>query len=204
MHLADGVLNTPAVVATSVAAGALIINSIRNIDNEEIPKISIMAAAFFVFGLMSYPAGPSTVHPLLGGLLGIMLGWRSPLAVFIGLLLHAAIFQHGGFTTIGINTLIVAIPAIIGHLFFKAAMKKDRSISISAGITAALSVALTVVMLLTVLAMVNENYKEIIYILGIGHIPLLIAEGVLTGIVVKFLNDTRPEILSQYNIKKQV
>lgn len=200
MHLADGVLSTKAVIGTSIAAGALIINAVKRVDNEEIPKISIMTAAFFVFGLMSYPAGPSTVHPLLGGLLGIMLGWRSPLAVFIGLILHAGIFQHGGFTTLGINTLIVAIPAIIGHLVFKAAMKKDMKIGISAGITASLSVALTVAILLTVLAMVNENYKEIIFILGIGHIPLLIGEGILTGIVIKFLNDSRPEILAQYNI----
>lgn len=200
MHLADGVLNTPAVVATSVAAGALVVNAIRQVDNEEIPKVSIMTAAFFVFALMSFPAGPSSVHPLLGGLIGIILGWKSPLAIFIGLLLQAAIFQHGGFTTLGMNTLMVAIPAIIAHLYFKSAMKHKKKITTSAGISAGLSVVLTVLILVTVLSLTSDNYKEVIGILALGHIPLAIAEGILTAIVVNFLNKSRPEILSQYSM----
>ena len=201
MHLADGVLNTPAVVATSAAAGALVINAVRQVDNDDIPKLSIMTATFFVFALMSFPAGPSSVHPLLGGLIGIILGWQAPIAIFIGLILQAAIFQHGGFTTLGINTLMVSIPAIIAHLFFKASMKKDKNIGLSAGLAAALSVVCTVLILVTVLAFTSEHYKEVVGILVLGHIPLAIAEGILTAIVVKFLKKSKPEVLSSYNLK---
>ncbi len=200
MHLADGVLNTPAVLATSVAAGALVVNAVRTLDNEDIPKVSLMTATFFVFALMSFPVGPSSVHPLLGGLIGIILGWQAPLAVCIGLVLQAAIFQHGGFTTLGINTIMVSVPAIIAHIFFKGAMKKKMNITAVAGVAAVISICLTVVILLTVLSLTSPTFKEVGLVLALGHLPLAAAEGVITAGAVKFLMKTRPEILSQYKI----
>ena len=200
MHLADGVLQTPAVVATSVAAGALVANGLRKVENEDIPKISLMTATFFVFALMSFKAGPSSVHPLLGGLIGIILGWKAPIAIFIGLVLQAAIFQHGGFTTLGINTLMVSIPSIIAYLFFRTAARNKKNITLASAGAAVISVALTVAILLSVLALSGANFKEIILIIIAGHIPLAIAEGFLTAAVVKFLSKTRPEFLSEYNL----
>lgn len=200
MHLADGVLNTPGVVATSAVAGALVVNAVRQVDNEDIPKISLMTATFFVFALMSFPVGPSSVHPLLGGLIGIILGFKAPIAITIGLVLQAAIFQHGGFTTLGINTMMVSIPAIVAHLYFKSAMKNNRNLTASAAIAAVISVALTVCILLSVLAITSPHFKEVGLILAAGHLPLAIAEAIITAIVVNFLKKSRPEMLSQYNI----
>ncbi len=200
MHLADGVLNTPAVVATSAVAGALVVNAVRQVDNEDIPKISLMTATFFVFALMSFPVGPSSVHPLLGGLIGIILGWQAPIAITIGLILQAAIFQHGGFTTLGINTIMVSVPAIVAHLFFKSAVRRKTNLTLASVLAAALSVVLTVCILLLVLSITSPYFKEVGLILAAGHIPLAIAEGVITAIVVNFLSKSRPEMLSQYGI----
>lgn len=199
MHLADGVLNTPAVVATSVAAGALVVNAVKQVDKDDIPKVSLMTATFFVFALMSFPVGPSSVHPLLGGLIGIILGWKAPIAICVGLILQASIFQHGGFTTLGINTLMVSVPAIAAHLFFKSAMKKNMNLTAASAISAVLSVALTVCILLSVLAFTSAHFKEVGFILAAGHIPLAIAEAVITAVVVNFLKKSRPEMLSLYN-----
>lgn len=200
MHLADGVLNTPAVIATSAVAGALVVNAVRTLDNEDIPKVSLMTATFFVFALMSFPVGPSSVHPLLGGLIGIVLGWQAPLAVCIGLVLQAAIFQHGGFTTLGINTIMVSVPAIIAHIFFKSAMKKKMKLRLAGALAAVISICLTVVILLTVLSLTSPTFKEIGFILALGHLPLAAAEGVITAVALEFLSKTKPEMLSQYNI----
>ncbi|WP_244269516.1 energy-coupling factor ABC transporter permease [Natronincola ferrireducens] len=41
------------------------------------------------FSLISIPVAPSSIHPLLGGLLGIIVGKRNTIAVFIGLLLQS-------------------------------------------------------------------------------------------------------------------
>ena len=65
-----------------------------------------MTAAFFVASLIHVSIGPTSVHLLLNGLLGVIVGRRAPLAVLLGLTLQAVLFGHGGFTTIGVNTCV--------------------------------------------------------------------------------------------------
>ncbi|MEW9094132.1 MAG: CbiM family transporter [Clostridiaceae bacterium] len=202
MHLSDGVLNLPAVAVTSVVAGGMVVNSFRNIKEDEIPKISLMTATFFTFALISFPVGPSSVHPLLGGLLGIILGRRSTIAVFIGLLLQAVIFQHGGLTTLGMNTIMVGLPAIMAHKVFSRSMKKKKSITLSAALVGALSVLITVLILVTVLFFTNNTYSEgffsVINVLVLGHLPLAILESFITAITISFIYRVRPKVLENY------
>lgn len=204
MHLSDGVLSTGAVIVTSAIAGGMLVKAFKDVKEEEIPKISLMTATFFTFALISFPVGPSSVHPLLGGLIGIMLGTRSTIAIFIGLLLQAILFQHGGLTTLGMNTIMVSIPAIIAHKMFAALVLKKKSTSMSAGLAAASAVVLTVVILSAVLFFSSRAYGEgflsVINILAIGHIPLAIGEGILTSIIISFIYKTRPNVLEGYKI----
>jgi ABC-type Co2+ transport system permease subunit len=53
------------------------------------------------------------VHLLLNGLLGLILGWRVALAIPVGLFLQAALFGHGGFTSLGLNCCVMTIPALV-------------------------------------------------------------------------------------------
>lgn len=205
MHLSDGVLSTGAVIVTSAIAGGMLVKAFKDVKEEEIPKISLMTATFFTFALISFPVGPSSVHPLLGGLIGIMLGTRSTIAIFIGLLLQTIIFQHGGLTTLGMNTIMVSIPAIIAHKMFATLVLKKKNISLSAGLAATTSVILTVVILSTVLFFSSSAYGEgflsVINILAIGHIPLAIGEAILTSFVIGFIYKTRPNVLKEYRIQ---
>lgn len=202
MHLSDGVLSMKAVVATTAVACGMLVKSFKDIEEDEIPKISLMTATFFTFALISFPVGPSSVHPLLGGLIGIMLGRRSTIAIFIGLLLQAMIFQHGGFTTLGMNTIMVSIPALVSYKIFSKLIEKKRNITISAGIAGATSVIMTVIILIIVLFVSNNVYGEgflsVINILILGHIPLAIGEGILTSIVISFIDKVRPNTLEEY------
>jgi cobalt/nickel transport system permease protein len=202
MHLSDGVLNMPAVVTTTAVAGGMLINSFKDIKEEEIPRVSLMTATFFTFALISFPVGPSSVHPLLGGLIGIMLGMKSPIAIFIGLLLQAIIFQHGGLTTLGMNTIMVALPAILSYKIFSKLVEKKKSITLSAGLAGVSSVIMTVIILIMVLLLSSSAYGEgflsVINILILGHLPLAIGEGILTAVVINFINKVRPDILKQY------
>lgn len=205
MHLSDGVLSTGAVIATSAIAGGMLVKAFKDVKEEEIPKISLMTATFFTFALISFPVGPSTVHPLLGGLIGIMLGTRSTIAIFIGLLLQAILFQHGGLTTLGMNTIMVSIPAIIAHKLFAGLLVKKKNISLSAGLAGASSVILTVAILSIVLFLSSSSYGEgflsVINILAIGHIPLAIGEAILTSFIIAFIHRTRPNVLEEYRIQ---
>lgn len=204
MHLSDGVLSTAAVIVTSAIAGGMLVKAFKDVKEEEIPKISLMTATFFTFALISFPVGPSSVHPLLGGLIGIMLGTRSTIAIFIGLLLQAVLFQHGGLTTLGMNTIMVSIPAIIAHKMFARLASKKKNISLSAGLLAASAVILTVVILSIVLFLSGNAYADgflsVINILAIGHIPLAIGEAILTSFIIGFIYRTRPNVLEQYRI----
>ena len=77
MHLADGVLSTPVIIATYGASIVSLVKGAKGIEDEDIPKISLMSATFFAASLISIPVPPTSVHPLLCGLIGIILGKKS-------------------------------------------------------------------------------------------------------------------------------
>src|SRR6185437_8393536 len=62
--------------------------------------------------------GPTRVHLLLNGLVGVVLGRRAPLAILMGLTLQAVLLGHGGFTTIGINACVMTLPALLAAAMF--------------------------------------------------------------------------------------
>lgn len=200
MHLSDGVLSFPVVATTSIVAGGLLVYSLKNIKQEEIPKISLMTATFFVLSLMSIPIGPSSVHPLLCGLLGILLGWRSPIAIFISLLLQALLFQHGGLTTLGANTLIVSVPAIIAHLLFSHFKKRQViNTTLLSGMIGMLGVIFAVGVLVLLLVFTSSFYTDgalsVVGLLLISHIPLILIEAILTAFIVKIIFQVRPQLI---------
>lgn len=201
MHLADGVLSMPAVTVTSVVAGGLLIYSLKGIKEEEIPKISLLTAAFFVLALISIPVGPSSIHPMLAGLLGIFLGRRSIIAVFIGLLLQALLFQHGGITTLGANTLLIGVPALFCAAMYRGLQTKLSRRFLLSGIIGTIGVIGTVLLLIVTLLFSDARYGEgffsVIHLLIVGHIPLMIIEFFLTGFAVAFILRVRPNILQQ-------
>ncbi|MDQ0340119.1 cobalt/nickel transport system permease protein [Caldalkalibacillus uzonensis] len=202
MHLSDGVLSIPVVIGTSIVAGGIVASSVKHVQQEDIPKISLMTAAFFVLSLINIPVGPSSVHPLLCGLLGIVLGRFSPIAVFISLLLQAILFQHGGLTTLGANTLLVALPALTCSVLFQQLKTRGMSyLSMIAGAVGFIGVLLAVLLLISVLMVTSSYYTEgtlsVVRLLLIGHIPLLIIETILTAFIVKFLAQVRPELIDR-------
>jgi cobalt/nickel transport system permease protein len=112
VHISDGVLTWPWLAGGFALAGLLVAAAMIRVRDEEIPRIALMTAAFFVASLIHVPVGPTSVHLLLNGLLGVIVGRRAPLAVLLGLTLQAVLFGHGGFTTIGVNTCVMALPAL--------------------------------------------------------------------------------------------
>jgi cobalt/nickel transport system permease protein len=112
VHISDGVLTWPWLAGGFVLAGVLAAVAMIRVRDEEIPRIALMTAAFFVASLIHVPIGPTSVHLLLNGLLGVVVGRRAPLAVLLGLTLQAVLLGHGGFTTIGVNTCVMALPAL--------------------------------------------------------------------------------------------
>ncbi len=112
VHVSDGVLSWPWLLGGALGALALAVLAAVRVRDEEIPRIALMTAAFFVASSIHVKLGPSSTHLLLNGLVGIVLGWRAPLAILVGVALQALLIPHGGLWTIGVNTCTEAIPAL--------------------------------------------------------------------------------------------
>jgi cobalt/nickel transport system permease protein len=119
VHISDGMLQPSWEWAGFGYAGALALFGAWRIREEEIPRVALLTAAFFVASLIHVPVpgGPRT-HLLLNGLLGVVLGRRALLAVPVGLFLQAALFGHGGFLSLGVNSVVMGLPALLAGWLF--------------------------------------------------------------------------------------
>ena len=128
-HIFDGILTLPWILGGFVGAGllatvAIVIDRImmgkddREWDEKDIAQIALLTAAFYVVSLIHIRVGPTSVHLLANGLLGVILRWRVSLAIPVALLLQVLFFGHGGFSTIGINSCIMVVPALAAWLTF--------------------------------------------------------------------------------------
>jgi len=123
VHLPDGNVLTPAwLIGGYLVAGMLVVMGSWRIEDDEIPRIALLTAAFFVVSLIHVPVPglPSSAHLLFNGLLGVVLGRRAALAIPLGLLLQAILLQHGGLTTLGVNTCVMVLPALLAWQMFTA------------------------------------------------------------------------------------
>lgn len=120
VHIADDFLTLAWVfLGFGAAAAAIAFATImdrwqrggRPVSEEEVAHVGVLTAAFFVASLIHIRVGPTSVHLLLNGLLGVVLRWRAAWALPIALLLQAILFRHGGLTTLGVNCCVQLIPA---------------------------------------------------------------------------------------------
>lgn len=120
VHISDGVLTWPWLLGGFVVAGLLALIACWRLSDEDVPRVALLAAAFFVASSIHvrFPGSPTSVHLLLNGLVGVVLGWRAPLAILLGVTLQALLISHGGLSTIGVNTCTEAIPALACGLLF--------------------------------------------------------------------------------------
>ena len=210
MHIPDGILPVPVTAAGYAVTAAATWYSVRKINQKEnprkdVPKASLLTAAFFVASWVHIPVPPASVHLVLNGLMGAILGYFSFPAILIGLFFQAVMFQHGGLTTLGVNAVIMGVPAIIAHYIFrlrKLGNKESRGkIAVLGFLSGAaalgVSVALFVVILLTSIPADIDIAIEraAIYTLAIAHLPLIVIEGIITAMLTVFLQRVRPRIL---------
>ena len=118
VHIADSVLAWPWVAAGWFGAALLALLGSWRIRDDEVPRIALLAAASFVASSIHVRLGPGSAHLILNGLLGVVLGWRAPLAILTAVAMQAVLLGHGGYSTIGVNGCIMALPALAaGPLF---------------------------------------------------------------------------------------
>ncbi|MGB2842701.1 MAG: cobalt transporter CbiM [Halobacteriota archaeon] len=205
VHISDGILSLPVLAAGWAITFILIAVTLwwskrKGSIVEEIPKLSVMTAAFFVASLIHVAVGPTSVHLILCGLMGVTLGILAYPAIFIGLVLQAFLFGHGGVTTIGINTVVMGIPALIAYGIFKAGSKlgfsrKGVLEGIFGAIAGGFAVALAVLFLVICLLTTGKEFSGVASLVAVAHIPIIIIESAVVGSVVAFLMKVKPELI---------
>ena len=145
MHILDGVLGTPVVAVTSVAAAGLVAWSVKGIKEKELPKIALMSSVFFVASMIHVNIGGSSVHLLMSGIIGLVLGRRTPFAIAVSLILQLLTIHFGGITSLGANVIDVSIPAmLVGWLIRPYLGKNSRTNLLCGAAAGALSVIITI------------------------------------------------------------
>ena len=119
VHISDGVLAWPWLAGGFVVTAALLLLSAWRLRDKEIPRVAILTAAFFITSVIHVRVPPTSIHLLLSGLVGVVLGPRAAIAIFVGLLLQAVLIGHGVYYAIGVNTCVITLPALLCWLLFK-------------------------------------------------------------------------------------
>ena len=205
VHISDGILAPWIWGFGWVITAAILAYTLRKMKIDDVPKISVITAAVFVASLIHFQAGPTSVHLILSGFAGVTLGILAYPCIFIALVMQAFLFQHGGVTTIGINTVNMGVPALISFFIFKAGMKLNIGISkneiLFGAIAGGTAVALAVLLLAVELLVTGEELAEVTTVVVLAHIPVILVEAIFTGVIVGFFATVKPEMLS---IKKRL
>jgi cobalt/nickel transport system permease protein len=196
MHISEGVLSAPvlaggwALTAVGTAVG------LRRLDYDRLMTVAILAAAFFVASLIHVPIGPVSVHLILNGLLGAILGYAAFPAICVALLLQAVLFQFGGLTVLGVNTLDMALPAVLCFLVFGPMLRADGLVrTVGAFCCGFVAVLLAGCLTSLALALSGEAFFAMAKVILLAHLPIMVIEGLLTAMAVGFLAKVRPEML---------
>ena len=201
MHISEGVLSPPVLLGGGAAAAAGVAYALKKMDYDRVPQVAVVSGVFFVAALIHVPAGPASVHLGLNGLAGILLGWAAFPAILVGLFLQGVLFQFGGLTTLGVNTLNMALPAVLCRVAFIGLINRPGSIvpTVAAFAAGAGAVFLSGLMVAGSLVLAGESFRVVAKIALAAHLPVMIIEGVITVFLIGFLRKVKPEVLEGFH-----
>jgi cobalt/nickel transport system permease protein len=201
MHISEAVLSSSLDGKLVLGAGAALAAAgtaigLRKLDYERMPQVAVLSSAFFVVSAVQIP-GPVAVHLVLNGLLGLMLGWAAFPAVLVAITLQAVLWQEGGLTAVGINTVTMAVPAVVCYYVFRHAagapsLKGAFAAGLAAGVT---GVLLGILLVAGSLLAAGQGFEVLSGLTVLAHLPVMVIEGLVTGSAVVFLRKVRPEVL---------
>jgi len=203
MHVSDGILSAPVLIAGFVGMGVIAAATMRNMDMEEIPKISVITAVFFIASLIKFPIGVTSIHLILNGLVGVVLGWRAFAAIMLGIILQAVLFGHGGVTVIGVNTVMLGGGALVAYMVWQLRhyfnfKKKEMVFGALAGMSATIvSGSFLALSLYTT----GEEFLAMAKAALGAHIPIMLVEAAVIGVCADFLMRVKPDVLAGHRIK---
>lgn len=198
MHIVDGALSTPVVIGGAVLCVAGLGVGLKTLTLEKIPAAGVLSATFFCASLIHMSIGPSSVHLIMNGLAGLILGWAAFPALFVALLLQAVFFGFGGYTTLGVNTVDIALPAVLVYYICRHGVQASspKLAALWGGIGGALAIMLTTACVATALSLTGDQFIPAAKLVFIAHLPVMAIEAVVSGAAVLLIRRVKPELFS--------
>lgn len=200
MHISEGILSGPVLLSGGAIAVVGTAIGLKKLDYDRIPQAGILAASFFVASLVHLPFGAGSVHLVFNGLIGLMLGWGAFPVILVALILQAILFQFGGLTTLGVNTVVMALPAVMCYYAFQRILISNKTktsyLAFACGFS---SVLLSSLLMAFSLIFSGEKFIQISTLIFMTHLPVMIVEGVITAFCISFLRKVQPSLLHHYS-----
>jgi cobalt/nickel transport system permease protein len=198
MHISDGVLPMSVTVVTAAMAVAGVAMSLKKVGNEDLPKIAVVTSSFFVASLVHLPFGPTSVHLILPGVVGALLGPAAFLSIALGLFLQSLLFQFGGLTALGANAVMMGVPALICGLLFQV-LRGTTLVrhGVAGAVCGGLGTMLAALVLAALLTLAGEDFFGVAKIALIAHVPVFFVEAGVSAFAVTFLFRVKPELLDR-------
>jgi len=221
MHITEGILPPAWAGLWWAVAVVFVFFGIRQVDRRKkevegyLPLLGIAGSAVFVLSCFPIPV-PITgtcSHPAGTGMSAVLLGpFASVLVASVGLLIQALFMAHGGLTTLGGNILSMGVAgSFAGWIFFKGGRKVGLSLfaaGFAAGFAADLFTYLTTSVELGLALHGAHPLTEVITKIFVAFLPtqgpLAVLEGVVTGGLIRYVHQHRPEILVRMGVVKTV
>lgn len=197
-HIPDGVLSNPVLVAGGILAVAGVARGLKDLEPVRVPKVAMLSAVMFVASLIHLPVGPASVHLLLNGMAGMVLGWAAFPALLAALLLQAVMFGFGGVLVLGVNTVNMALPAVLAGLLFRRLWHPDRPrrTALAAALCSGGAVLLTGLMVAGSLALSGREFEAAARLVVLTHLPVMAVEAVFASAAIGLLAKVKPEALA--------
>lgn len=208
MHIPDGFVSPSVAAATSlasvVALGLALRRSKEAFGVRRAPVLGLTTAFIFAAQMINFPvAGGTSGHLLGGALAAIVLGspWAGALCIATVLIIQAVLFADGGITALGANIFNMAVIGVwVGWILNQTLQRllggsKSR-LPLAGGIAAALSVVAAAMFAAIELAISGTAKLDIVLPTMTGvHILIGVGEGLITGGVLAYLSQARPDLL---------
>ena len=198
VHLSDEILPPLLWMGGYVGAAAVGAVAIRSLRPESVPRVAVVTSAFVVASYIHIPlpvAGTS-VHLVLNGLVGILLGPAALPAIVVALFLHA-LGGHGGIQPLGVMTLALGSGALLGHWIFRVLGRHaGKARAAAAGFLAgAVAVYWSAFIIFGALWIAGESLHVLARLVLAAYGVLAIVEGIVTAVTVSFLATVKPSLL---------
>lgn len=194
MHISEGVLSWPVLAGGAAIAAAAVGVGLRRLPDERIPVAGLLCALFFVAALIHIPVGIASVHLVLNGLCGVLLGWAAFPVIAAALTLQALLFGFGGLSTLGVNILVMGVPALIAAAAFRAPW--PRSAALRGAVCGALAIVCGVLLMALALWLSGgAAFASLIGMVTLAHLPVIAIEAAMTAAIVGSLQRARPALL---------